>query len=42
MQQISTARRGKLKIMGFAGDTPLDHVDHLYGMATWLDALDNM
>jgi hypothetical protein len=42
MQQISSAHRGKLTILGFAGDTPLDHVDHLHGMATWLDRLDSM
>jgi len=39
MQQLSEVRRGRLIIMGFAGNSAPDHVDHLHGMATWLRAL---
>ena len=39
MQQLSEVRRGRLLIMGFAGNSAPDHVDHLHGMATWLRAL---
>ena len=39
MQQVSEVRRGRLMIMGFAGNSAPDHVDHLHGMATWLRAL---
>jgi hypothetical protein len=36
MQQLSEVRRGRLAILGFAGNSAPDHVDHLHGMATWL------
>ncbi|HEY9229389.1 MAG TPA: hypothetical protein VIP11_22260 [Gemmatimonadaceae bacterium] len=36
MQQLSDARSGGLTIMGFAGNTAPDHVDHVHGMATFL------
>lgn len=39
MQQLSEVRRGKLQILGFAGNSAPDHVDHLHGMSTWLKAL---
>jgi hypothetical protein len=39
MQQLSEVRRGRLAIMGFAGNSAPDHVDHFYGMATWLRAM---
>lgn len=42
MQQLSSARRGRLAILGFAGNSAPDHVDHLHGMATWLRTLRRM
>jgi hypothetical protein len=42
MQQLSEVRRGRLMIMGFAGNSAPDHVDHLHGMTTWLRALRKM
>lgn len=39
MQQLSEVRRGNLRILGFAGNSAPDHVDHLHGMSTWLKAL---
>lgn len=39
MQQLSEVRRGRLAILGFAGNSAPDHVDHLHGMATWLRIL---
>ncbi|MBI2688210.1 MAG: hypothetical protein HYX27_18045 [Acidobacteria bacterium] len=42
MQQLSDARRGRLAILGFAGNSAPDHVDHFHGMATWLRALRRM
>lgn len=42
MQQLSEARRGRFLLMGFAGNSAPDHVDHLHGMATWLRGLRRM
>jgi len=42
MQQLSEVRRGHLTIMGFAGNSAPDHVDHFNGMATWLRTLRRM
>jgi hypothetical protein len=42
MQQLSDARRGRLVVMGFAGNSAPDHVDHLHGMSAWLRALRRM
>jgi hypothetical protein len=39
MQQLSHTRRGRFAVLGFAGNSAPDHVDHLHGMATWLRAL---
>lgn len=36
MQQISDARSGKLHVMGFAGNSAPDHVDHVHATKTWL------
>lgn len=36
MQQLSEARRGGLHVLGFAGNTAPDHVDHLYALGEWL------
>ena len=42
MQQLSEVRRGRLAVMGFAGNSAPDHMDHLHGMATWLRTLRKM
>ncbi len=39
MQQISEARSGRLLIVGFAGNTAPDHVDHFQGMPEFLRIL---
>ena len=39
MQQLSDARKGRLVVMGFAGNSAPDHTDHLHGMSAWLRAL---
>lgn len=39
MQQISEARRGRLRVMGFAGNTAPDHIDHLHGLGWFLERL---
>jgi hypothetical protein len=39
MQQISESRRGRLAILGFAGNTGPDHTDHFHAMAAWLRLL---
>jgi len=39
MQQTSEVRRGRFAILGFAGNSAPDHVDHLHGMSTWLRTL---
>ena len=36
MQQISEVRRGRLTILGFAGNTGPDHIDHLHGLSQFL------
>ena len=36
MQQLSEARAGKLRILGFAGNTAPDHIDHFHGLKQWL------
>jgi hypothetical protein len=36
MQQISEVRRGGLTILGFAGNTGPDHIDHLHGLGEFL------
>ena len=41
MQQLSEARRGGLLILGFAGNSAPDHVDHLHGMAAFVPLLWN-
>ena len=39
MQQISEVRRGGLWILGFAGNTGPDHIDHLHGLGEFLNQL---
>jgi hypothetical protein len=40
MQQISEVHRGGLWILGFAGNTGPDHIDHLHGLVEFLNLLD--
>lgn len=40
MQQLSEAGAGRLLIMGFAGNSAPDHVDHFHGMPQFLRMLD--
>lgn len=40
MQQISELRRGRLTILGFAGNTGPDHIDHLHGLGEFLSLLE--
>ncbi len=39
MQQLSDAQRGKLRIMGFAGNSAPDHVDHLHALSHFRNEL---
>jgi hypothetical protein len=39
MQQVSQARAGRFQMLGFAGNTAPDHVDHLHALAWWLKRL---
>ncbi len=36
MKQTSQASRGRLIILGFAGDSALDHLDHYEALSSWL------
>lgn len=36
MQQLSEAHRGNFHVLGFAGNSAPDHVDHLYALGEWL------
>ena len=39
MQQLSFVRKGRLNILGYAGNTGIDHGDHLYAMPAWFKLL---
>jgi hypothetical protein len=39
MQQLSDVRKGNLAILGFAGNSAPDHIDHFHGMGEFLAAL---
>ena len=39
MQNLSEARRGELQLLGFAGNSAPDHMDHLYGLGDHLRSL---
>lgn len=39
LQQLSEAARGGLVVMGFAGNSAPDHIDHLHAMPEWLRQL---
>ncbi len=36
MQQTSEVRAGRFHLLGFAGNSAPDHIDHFHGMAEWL------
>ncbi len=39
MQQVSMAHSGRFEMLGFAGNSAPDHVDHLHALAWWLKRL---
>jgi hypothetical protein len=39
MQELSNARKNRIEIMGFAGNTGRDHIDHLQGLYWFLNRL---
>ena len=39
MQQLSEVKRGRFAILGFAGNSAPDHIDHLHAMGQWLREL---
>jgi hypothetical protein len=39
MQQVSEAHLGRFHLLGFAGNSAPDHVDHLHALAWWLKLL---
>jgi hypothetical protein len=41
MQLLSETNAGGLHILGFAGNTAPDHIDHLHGLATFLKMMLN-
>ncbi len=36
MQQTSHVRRGRFEMLGFAGNSATDHIDHYHALETWL------
>lgn len=40
MQQLSDVHEGGFHLLGFAGNTAPDHIDHLHGLPEFLDLLD--
>lgn len=39
LQQLSEVRAGQFEVMGFAGNSAPDHIDHLHAMPEWLRRL---
>ncbi len=39
MQQLSDTRAGGFRVLGFAGNSAPDHLDHLHALPSWLDVL---
>lgn len=39
MQQLSDARNGGFRVLGFAGNSAPDHLDHLHALPAWVDDL---
>lgn len=42
MQQTSAARKGRFELLGFAGNSAPDHIDHFNGMYHFLAALEKL
>jgi hypothetical protein len=42
MQQLSVVRAGSFALLGFAGNSAPDHVDHLHGMPHFLELYDRL
>ncbi|MBR9990933.1 MAG: hypothetical protein KFH98_14320 [Gemmatimonadetes bacterium] len=42
MQQLSVVRAGSFEILGFAGNTAPDHVDHFHGLPAFLERYDSL
>jgi hypothetical protein len=42
MQQLSEVQAGRLRILGFAGNTAPDHVDHFHGMPEFLRQFEDL
>lgn len=42
MQQLSEVEAGRLRILGFAGNTAPDHVDHFHGMPEFLRLIEDL
>jgi hypothetical protein len=42
MQQLADVHAGRLRVMGFAGNSAPDHMDHLHGMRRFLELLGSM
>jgi hypothetical protein len=40
MQQLSEVRQGRFEILGFAGNTGPDHIDHVHGMPDFLGRIE--
>ncbi|MEZ5290571.1 MAG: hypothetical protein R2745_05785 [Vicinamibacterales bacterium] len=38
MQLVSASGRGRFRVLGFAGNSAPDHLDHLYALGAWLPA----
>lgn len=39
MQQLSETSSGRFRVLGFAGNSAPDHVDHLHALPAWVDTL---
>lgn len=39
MQQLSVVRKGRMNILGYAGNAGIDHGDHLHAMPAWFKLL---
>lgn len=39
MQQLSSVRAGRFEVLGFAGNSAPDHIDHLHGMPSFIELL---
>ena len=39
MSRLSVAGSGRFRVLGYAGDTAADHVDHLHAMPFWIESI---